>query len=204
MNHEALAQEMSMRDKNFCPGVLWPSVPLWQLEVPKTDLEILGIKSDNPESNLVHEFQCHIRGRYQEHILIFTDGSKDQETGATGAAFVVQGWNAQAFKRTSNFLSVFTVELYAILMAVQWTEQIQNHKVLICSDSVSAINSIGKGSSKSRQDLIYDILLIIRDVKRRGVEISFVWVPAHVGIATNEKVDKLAKEAAQKETIDQG
>ena len=115
----------------------------------------------------------------------------------------MRGWNAQAFKRTSIFLSVFTVELYAVLMAVQWTEQIQNHKVLICSDSgLSAIKSVGKGSSKSRQDLVYDILLAIRDVKRRGVEISSVWVPAHVGIATNEKVDKLAKEAALKETVD--
>ena len=83
----------------------------------------------------------------------------------------MQGWNAQASKRTSNFLSVFTVELYAILMAVQWTEQIQNHEVLIFSDSVSSINSVGKGSSKSRQDLVYYILLGIRDVKRRGVEI---------------------------------
>lgn len=136
---EAVAQEMSIHDKNFCPGGLWPSVPLWQLEVPNTDLEILGIKSDNPEANLVYEFQCHIRERYQEHIIIFTDGSKDQETGTTGAAFVVQRWNVQAFKRTSNFLSVFTVELYAILMAVQWTEQIQNHKVLICSDCRYAI-----------------------------------------------------------------
>ena len=97
---------------------------------------------------------------------------------------------------------MFTVELYAILMAVQWTEQIQNQKVLICSDSVSAINSIGKGLSKSRQDLVYDILLAIRDVTRRGVERSYVWVPAHVGIASNEKADKLAKEAAQKEAID--
>ena len=56
-----------------------------------------------------------------------------------------------------------------------------------------------KRSSKSRQDLVYDILLAIRDFKRRGVEISFLWVSAHVGIATNEKVDKLAKEAALKE-----
>ena len=175
---EAVAQEVSIHDKNFCPGVLWPSVPLWQLEVPKIDLEVLGIKSDNPESSLVHEFQCHIRERHQEHILMFTDGSKDPETGATGAAFGVQGWNVQDFKRTANFQSVFTVELYAILMAVQWTEQIQNHKVLVCSDS--AVNSIGKGSPKSQQDLVYDILLAVRDVKRRRVEISSVWVPENM------------------------
>jgi len=98
------------------------------LEVPKTDLEILGIKSENPESDLVHAFQCHIiTESYWEHILIFTDGSKDQETGA---AFVAQKWNAQVCKIISNFLSVFSVELYAILVPVKWTEQIQNHKVL--------------------------------------------------------------------------
>jgi len=169
-------------------GVLWPSVPVWQLELLKIDLEILGINSQNPESDLVHEFQCHIIERYEEHILILTDGSKDQETGGTGAAFVVQKWNTKVFKRISNFLSVFSVELYAILMAVQWTDQIQNCEVLICCNSVSAINSMGKGTSKSRQDLVYDILLAIRDVKRRGVELSSLWVPAHVGIATNEKV----------------
>ena len=69
---------------------------------------------------------------------------------------------------------------------------------MICSDSVSAINSIGRGSSKSCQDLIYETLLVIRDVKRRGIEISFLWVPAHVGIRSNEKADKLAKKAVEK------
>lgn len=76
------------------------------MEVPKTDLDILEIKSDNPEADLLYEFQCHVREKYQDHILIFTDGSKDQETGVTGAAFVVQGWNVQDSKRTSEFLSV--------------------------------------------------------------------------------------------------
>ena len=51
-----MAQEMSIHHNNFCPGVLWPSVPLWQLEIPKTDLEMLGIKSENPELDLVREF----------------------------------------------------------------------------------------------------------------------------------------------------
>ena len=60
-----------------------------------------------------------ISKRNREHICIFTDGSKDPETGATGAAFVVQGWNVEICKRISNFLSIFKVELYAIQMAVQ-------------------------------------------------------------------------------------
>lgn len=41
------------------------------------------------------------------------DGSKDQETGA---AFAVHGRNVQSYMRTSYFLNVYTVELYAILL----------------------------------------------------------------------------------------
>ena len=39
---EAVAREMSICDKNVCTGVPWPSVPLWELEVPKIDVEVLG------------------------------------------------------------------------------------------------------------------------------------------------------------------
>ena len=70
------------------------------------------------------------------------------------------------------------------------------------SDSVSAIKSIGIGSYRSRQDLIYEILFAIRDAPRSGIEISLMWISAHTGIATNEKVDKLAKRGVIKEGID--
>ena len=39
-------------------------------------------------------------------------------------------------------------------MAIKWSEQLVNQKVLICSDSVSAITSIGVGTAKSHQDLM--------------------------------------------------
>ncbi|XP_041927035.1 uncharacterized protein LOC121690512 [Alosa sapidissima] len=161
----------------------------------KTETESVVIQFSTKELPLVLYF-----GYMRYNVREFTH--KPMRCFNCQFAFVVQGWNIQTFKRTSNFLSVFTVELYAILMAVQWTEQIQTRKVLICSDSVSAINSLGKGLSKSRQDLIYEILLAIRAVKRRGVEMSFLWVPAHVGIRSNEKADKLTKKAVEKEAID--
>lgn len=58
-------------------------------------------------------------------------------TDTTGAAFIVQGWNVKSSKRSCDFLNVLTVELYAMLMAVQWAALISNHKGLVCSDSVS-------------------------------------------------------------------
>lgn len=80
--------------------------------------------------------------------------------------------------------------------------QLEYCGVLVCSDSVSAIKSIGRGASRSRQDLMHKILLAVRDVARRGVKISLMWVPAHVGILANEKVDRLAKEAVKRESVE--
>ena len=65
-------------------------------------------------------------------------------------------------KRTSNYLSVYTVEIFAwkclnvcILMALEWVEQFRCADVVICSDSVSALVSIEKGAAKTHQDLLY-------------------------------------------------
>lgn len=59
---------------NFFPVIMWPSVPLWQLQVPETDL--LQFKA-----NMNYEFQSQVRERCQDVILLLTDGSKDQKTG---------------------------------------------------------------------------------------------------------------------------
>ena len=89
---------MGLDDKTFCPVVSWPSIPLWILETPNIDLEILERKLDG-NLDLVYEYYSHIKEKYREHICIFTDGSKDPETSATGAAFVVQGWNVEIYKK---------------------------------------------------------------------------------------------------------
>ena len=199
---ESVARELNVLQCSFCPTVIWPAIPVWQLHVPEIDLTLLERKEKDPEVELVYSFHCHIEERYHDCVLIFTDGSKDQESGVTGAAFFVPKMRVQGSQRTSDALHVFTVELYAILMAVQWVDQLQDRKVLICSDSVSAVKSLGKGMSKGRQDIVYEILLALNNVEKQGVTVSFLWVPAHVGIRWNEKVDALAKAATRKDAID--
>ena len=56
--------------------------------------------------------------------------------------------------------------------------------------------------SYSRQDLLYEIMSVHTAIRRQGIEIVFMWVPAHVGILGNERVGKLAKQAVRKESID--
>ena len=39
-------------------------------------------------------------------------------------------------------------------------------------------------------------------VKKSGIRISFGWVPVHMGVKGNELADKYAKQAIQKQEID--
>lgn len=46
----------------------------------------------------------------------------------------------------------------AILMAIQWVEEINPISVVVCSDSYSVLNSLNSGKSAARQDILYEIL----------------------------------------------
>ncbi len=95
-------------------------------------------------------------------------------------------------KITTDHLAIFTVELMARIAALYWIEESGMKKVIICSDSSSALISIKSISSKNRQDCIYEILFRLQRV---NVIIVFMWILAHIGIKGNEAADVLAKEA---------
>lgn len=61
------------------------------------------------------------------------------------------------------------------------------------SDSKSAIQALN--AYYHPHPILKDIQNLIVDNDRKGKQISFMWVPSHVGIEGNGKVDYLAKEA---------
>ena len=84
-------------------------------------------------------------------------------------------------------------------MALEWVGERRPNKALVCSDSVSVLCSIRSDTSYSKQDLLYETMSVHTAIRQQGIEIVFLWVPAHVGILDNERVDKLAKQAVRKE-----
>ncbi len=97
-------------------------------------------------------------------------------------------------------MSVYAVELCAVLLALEWVEEVEASKILICSDSVSALSSIKSGSARNHQDLVYEILFTNSRLARQGGNIVFMWVPAHSGVPG--LLDKLAKEAVRRENVE--
>ena len=108
---------------------------------------------------------------------------------------MVPGVKYTVFKRATDKLGVYTMEIYAVLMALRWVEEVKPDKVVICVDSSSVLKSLQSFRSKCREDLLYHVLQTHSNLIQMGIEMQFMWVPAHVGIEGNEEVDVLAKKA---------
>ena len=67
--------------------------------------------------------EMYIEQHFGDKLLVYTDGSKDPESGRTGAAVFIPKYKVAIKKRTRNQLSVYTVELIAMLTALQWLEE---------------------------------------------------------------------------------
>ncbi len=186
------------------PMVVIQEYEPWVYVTPQVDLHLLEVKRIEREADLASVFSIYTRVQYPRHMQVYTDGSKDPERQTTGAAFLVQGSGYQGIsgvKRTSNHLGVYTVEMIGILLALKWVEEHKPDIFFICSDSVAVLKCL-RSFKSSHQDILFSILQIHSRIVQNDTSVDIICVPAHVGIKGNEEVDKLAKQALQRETIE--
>jgi hypothetical protein len=67
--------------------------------------------------------------------------------------------------------------------------------VVILSDSKSALQAIQRPKN-NRRGIIIEIQLMVDQLRYRGTNVTFQWIPSHVGIAGNDEADRAAKEGA--------
>ncbi len=132
------------------------------------DWHLLEIKRKEESVDLVGVFNDHITEVYKNYTQIYTDGTKNPETGITGIGVVVPARGIEVNRRTSNNLAVYTVEMVAILVALRWEEKTEIVKVVICSDSAAVLVSLISFHSKSRQDILYEILYSVTRITNQG------------------------------------
>ena len=175
----------------------------WSIPQPKVSFKLREevLKTDYPPFRNVI-FRAAANDVYNSFVHIYTDGSKDPDTGKTGMAFYVEPLPPmKSFigrARLNDNISVYATELTAILHALIWIKSNNREfsNYVIFSDSLSALMAIG-GSNSVRKDLINKIIYVNKSLMDRGLNIIFEWVPAHVGIVGNEKADFNAKKSLQ-------
>lgn len=106
----------------------------------------------------------------------------------------------------SDGISSRQAELGAVQKVCEYLKsksEIGGSAVIHC-DSMPASQTINSSSTtdlfSKQKDTILNLLIDL--VKVQGIHVTFHWIPLHIGITGNDKVDMKAKEVLEKPHID--
>jgi len=133
-----------------------------------------------------HQIQDHSQSTH-----IYTDGSRTNN----GTGYGIFAASLEVSTKVSQYASIYTTELLAILCAVIKIYDMPNNSFTIFSDSQSALNIISDFTSNHPVVSLIQSWLVKLFAKNKSV--NFCWTPSHIGIYGNEKADMLARRAAE-------
>ncbi len=177
-------------DLSCIAQVSLPATPPWLLQRPHFNFSLynLGTKSNILPDHYLSSYR-ELVSAYQGYKKIFTDGSK--QGSAVSAAAVTN--RKILVKRLPNHSSIFSAEATAVLLALEIIEQSPGRQFLILSDSLSCLKALE--NRKLLSPVILEILEFVNQLVSSGYNITFIWVPSHIGIAGNTAADASAKAA---------
>ena len=144
-------------------------------------------------SNQWQQLYLDLENYKGKHVAYFTDGSKSVNGVGAGVWSKEEKWSG----RMPDDCGIMTAELYAIMKALEISKN-KKEKVIIYTDSLSALYALMESKNKSRNYQVHDIYRVIEEM---NTSVEMVWIPSHMQIKGNEQADQLAKEGAQKEHI---
>ena len=164
--------------------------PPWLIPPPSicTSVYPTSPKSNTPPCLLRSHFLAHLP-THSDSIHIYTDGSKSPSNSSFAILFPDTFYQY----RLPTESSVLTTELYAILFALRHLFRLPSPSFTIFTDSWSSLSLLSSFSSS--HPLVREIQDWLFRLSVRRKHIRFCWVPSHVGIAGNDKVDSLARTA---------
>lgn len=127
--------------------------------------------------------------------IIYTDASKSKEGCA--CAFYDSTNEVKRSIRLSNYMSIFSAEAEAILMAVEYIREANIKKAYIMTDSKSTLQALLSKNFHKMHPTVHSIFCKSIDLKKQGITLQFFWIKGHVNITPNDIVDALAKNAVR-------
>ena len=124
---------------------------------------------------------------------IFTYGSRSDAGVGFGVVFL-------DFTRCGSlypFTSIFTAELWAILVAIRSLFILDVGGFVIFTDFRAALSALE--DFNNAHSIVSDIFNWFVLATGRGHKISFCWVPVHVSVKENDKADELANTGASRQ-----
>jgi ribonuclease HI len=196
------AAQMSAQNKIKAIGPTISPLPPWHCKQADCILDTLYNHTKESPPELIKQIVLNKLSNFDNSFCkVYSDGSKDIQ-GRAGASFCIPSLKTDRYYRLTDDVSIYTAEMIAIKEALQYVRDHQITKTLILSDSLSVLQSIETGHSPTRPNTLITVQSVIHDIYKYNGIVSFMWVPSHVGIAGNERADKLAKLSLSNQQID--
>ena len=140
----------------------------------------------------------------KKHCTIFyTDGSLDMSRKRVGFGVFCPKKNIMYSERLNDMCTIFEAEAKAIIKSLIFISEENIEKATIVTDSLSVLKALSDIDCKGNQlPIIYSIKYLISSLQDDNCDITFIWVPSHVGILGNDKADDLAKQALNIDNIE--
>lgn len=94
----------------------------------------------------------------------------------------------------NKIMSIFSAEVYAVILALNYILQNQVKSSVIYTDSLSCVHAI-TSLHTSKNFLVQRAQYIASKIINKGYSLTLCWVPSHVGIPGNERADRAAAAA---------
>ena len=171
-------------------------VPRWEWVTPSFDLSLHLHFSKSHNPNLIKVAALEKIYSHKSHLQIYTDGSKLSDS-QIGCSFYIPGLKVQKYFRLNSHISIFSAELWAILEALSYINNLPNPPIsmVIYTDSLSSLMAL-QGNPSNRTELLLEIRFLLHQIIIKGTFIIFAWIPSHCGIPGNDQADRGAKSAA--------
>ena len=166
-----------------------------------TDVPGVTKKGDQPDHVLKTHTLEMLHTKYDASVWthVYTDGSADAAIKNGGSGIHIShpdGHTSSHSLPAGVHSSNYRAELTALKEATKLINADQHppHHVVFLTDCRSAIQSL----QSPKEQLERDTLCMLHSLSQR-VNVAVQWIPAHCGLAGNERADKLAKSGSRLE-----
>lgn len=107
-------EQLGLGEIGVAPNLLWPVIPPWILPTPKVDMSVLKQIKEQKEPKYSCLVEQALGINWQGYVQIYTDGSKDLDSGKAGCAFYSPQQDVLCYKILPKEVSVFTAEIICV------------------------------------------------------------------------------------------
>ena len=151
------------------------SDPPWHITSPHIDTSISTYITKQDPPHIIKAHALDTIEHCKRCLAIYTDGSEGRSGRVTSALYVPE-LNVKMAKRITDNLTVYTAELIAIKLRLEWINEndhdgafSENVDVALFSDSLSSLISIQNGQSKTRPNLTGEILSLATKLSNKKI-----------------------------------